>query len=237
MDGVAAYLETNLMLFLFNFEGGASYWNMAISMIPPLYLYTIQMRMVTSGKAKYNFWQVGPTESETLIGLIILLPAVFGRDVYEQMVSAEYGIQMKHIAAGAYLIVQSLMIMDCIVESLINNAKASLRMYLPAIPIQALFIVGCTNASLAYLGNYGLYNLMFQAIFNLQYILLTVEDLTGVSKSQSRFPGFDYLLITFPFAFYHITSAMPALLMHSPFSQDQYVWFLVVVVTTHAGLK
>jgi phosphatidylglycerophosphate synthase len=79
MDGVAAYLETNLFLFLFNFEGsGANYWNMAITLIPPLYLYTIQMRMVTAGKAKFNFWQIGPTESESLIGLIILLPAFFG---------------------------------------------------------------------------------------------------------------------------------------------------------------
>jgi hypothetical protein len=84
MDGVAAYLETNLFLFLFNFKGsGANYWNMAITIIPPLYLYTIQMRMMTSFKAKFNWWQVGPTESETLIGLITLLPAAFGRDVFE----------------------------------------------------------------------------------------------------------------------------------------------------------
>ena len=85
MDGVAAYLETNIFLFILNFsEGGiVNNWNLAIALIPPLYLYTIQMRMMTSHKAKYNFWQVGPTESETLIGLIILLPAFFGRDIFE----------------------------------------------------------------------------------------------------------------------------------------------------------
>lgn len=84
MDGVAAILETNLFLFLFNFQGsGANYWNMAITLIPPLYLYTIQMRMVTSHKAKFNCGQIGPTESETLIGLITLLPAAFGKDIFE----------------------------------------------------------------------------------------------------------------------------------------------------------
>lgn len=83
LDGVAAYLETNLFLYIFNFQGATNYFNLAIAMIPPLYLYTIQMRMMTAHKAKYNWYQVGPTESETLIGLIILLPAVFGKDLYE----------------------------------------------------------------------------------------------------------------------------------------------------------
>ena len=85
MDGVAAFLETNMFLFLLNFKdgGAANSWNLLIALVPPLYLYTIQMRMMTSHKAKYNWWQVGPTESETLIGLIILLPAFFGREVYE----------------------------------------------------------------------------------------------------------------------------------------------------------
>ena len=79
MDGVAAYLETNIFLYLFNFDlGGGSYWNQALTLIPPLYLYTIQMRMMTAHKAKYNWYQVGPTESETCIGFIILLPAFFG---------------------------------------------------------------------------------------------------------------------------------------------------------------
>ncbi len=84
MDGVAAYLETNIFLYLFNFDGaGSSYWNQALTLIPPLYLYTIQMRMVNAHKAKYNCWQVGPTESETCIGFIILLPAFFGNQIYE----------------------------------------------------------------------------------------------------------------------------------------------------------
>ncbi|TNV81174.1 hypothetical protein FGO68_gene4925 [Halteria grandinella] len=182
---------------------------MAITIIPPLYLYTIQMRMVTSYKAKFNFWQVGPTESETLIGLITLLPAAFGKDVYEQIVFASYGIQVKHIAASAYLIVQFLLIMDCVVEALWNNASACARMYAPMVPLQALFFIGCTQSSLNYLGNYGFYNLMFQTFFHLQYILLTVEDLTGASKSASRFPGFDYLLVTLPFAFHHLTQPIP----------------------------
>jgi hypothetical protein len=57
MDGVAAILETNIFLFLFNFkEGGESLWNQALTLIPPLYLYTIQMRMVNAKKAKYNCW-------------------------------------------------------------------------------------------------------------------------------------------------------------------------------------
>ena len=64
------------------------------------------MRMVNAHKAKYNCGQVGPTESETLIGLIILLPVFFGRDVYEITISDSFGgIQGKHIAAGAYIIV------------------------------------------------------------------------------------------------------------------------------------
>ena len=41
MDGVAAILETNIFLYLLNFNEGASYWNMAITLLPPLYLYTI----------------------------------------------------------------------------------------------------------------------------------------------------------------------------------------------------
>ena len=41
MDGVAAYLETNIFLFILNFsEGGiVNNWNLAIALIPPLYLY------------------------------------------------------------------------------------------------------------------------------------------------------------------------------------------------------
>lgn len=78
MDGVAAYLETNIFLYIFNFQGATNPWNLAITIIPPLYLYTIQMRMMNAHKAKYNCGQVGPTESETMIGFIILFPAVFG---------------------------------------------------------------------------------------------------------------------------------------------------------------
>ena len=61
MDGVAAYLETNLFLYIFNFQNNPltqeiSPWNMALTLIPPLYLYTIQMRMVTAQKAKFNWY-------------------------------------------------------------------------------------------------------------------------------------------------------------------------------------
>lgn len=141
MDGVAAYLETNLFLFILNFEndrrtGAISPWNIALTLIPPLYLYTIQMRMVNAHKAKFNWYQIGPTESESLIGFIILLPAFFGRDIYESQVSELFGgIQAKHLAAAAYLVVQILMIMDCVVEALYCDAKESLRMYLPMIPM------------------------------------------------------------------------------------------------------
>jgi hypothetical protein len=110
------------------------------------------------------------------------------------------------------------MILDCVVEALACDAMACLRMYAPMIPLQALFLIGCSENSLAYLGNYGLYNLIFQVFFHLQYILLTVEDLTGAKKHSSRFPGYDYLLMTLPFAFHHTTKAFPGLLMHSPFT-------------------
>jgi hypothetical protein len=43
--------------------------------------------MMNAQKAKYNWWQVGPTESETCIGFIILFPAVFGKDIYEAVIS------------------------------------------------------------------------------------------------------------------------------------------------------
>ena len=149
MDGIAAILETNIFLFIFNFKDGASYWNMAITIVPPLYLYTIQIRMMIAHKAKYNWYQVGPTESETLIGLIILLPAFFGNQVFETIIYEE--IQGKHIAAGAYLIVQALLIYDCIAESLIKNAKESFRYYMPMIPLQVLFFIGCTSSSLNFM--------------------------------------------------------------------------------------
>jgi hypothetical protein len=167
MDGVAAFLETNMFLFILNFNDGGviNSWNIMIALVPPLYLYTIQMRMMTSHKAKYNWWQVGPTESETLIGLIILLPAFFGRDVYE----TEFlnGVQLKYLAGWAYLLVQALMIMDCVVETLMKDPKASLRYYLPMIPMQALFLIGCRSDSLGFLGDFAFYNLMFQILFHL----------------------------------------------------------------------
>lgn len=167
------------------------------------------MRMMTARKAKYNWWQVGPTESESLIGLIILLPAFFGRDVYETPVFE--GAQLKHVAAGAYLLVQALMIMDCVVETLMKDAAASLRFYLPMVPMQALFLVGCKTDSLGYLGDFAFYNLMFQVLFHLQYIHLTIEDLTGSSEASSRFPGYDYILSTVPFAVHHLLNAFPEL--------------------------
>jgi prepilin signal peptidase PulO-like enzyme (type II secretory pathway) len=34
-------------------------------------------------------------------------------------------------------------------------------MYLPMIPLQVLFFIGCSSDSLGFLGEYGLYNLMF----------------------------------------------------------------------------
>jgi phosphatidylglycerophosphate synthase len=106
MDGVAAYLETNIFLYLLNFEGGANPWNVVvITLVPPMYMYAIQMRMMNAHKAKYNWWQVGPTESESLIGFIILLPVCLGRDVYETVIFLEYGIQAKHLAAAAYFLV------------------------------------------------------------------------------------------------------------------------------------
>lgn len=110
MDGVAAILETNLFLFLFNFknnqDGTPSWWNMALTLIPPLYLYTIQMRMMTAHKAKFNCGQIGPTESETLIGLIILLPAVFGSNFYEGNlpISGMADFQYKHLFAALYIV-------------------------------------------------------------------------------------------------------------------------------------
>jgi hypothetical protein len=161
MDGVAAYLETNIFLYILNFEGGSNPWNLAITLIPPLYLYTIQMRMVNAHKAKFNCWQIGPTESETLIGFIILFPAVFGTQIYESVLSEQYGIQGKHVAASVYLLVQALMILDCVVESIYRNPKESIRMYLPMIPMQVLFLIGVSSDSLGFLGEYGLYNLMF----------------------------------------------------------------------------
>ena len=117
--------------------------------------------MMNAHKAKYNCWQIGPTESETLLGFIILFPAVFGSQVYETFLSEQYGIQGKHVAATAYLVVQSLMILDCLVESVYRNPKESLRQYLPMIPMQILFLIGCSSESLSYLREYGLYNLMF----------------------------------------------------------------------------
>jgi hypothetical protein len=90
-------------------------------------------------------------------------------------------------------------------------------MYAPMILLQVLFVIGCTSESLNFLGNYGFYNLMFQVFFHLQYILLSVEDLTGASKNSSRFPGYDYILMTIPFAFHHATKAIPILLVYSPF--------------------
>lgn len=152
---------------------------------------------------------MGPTESESLIGLIILLPAFFGRDVYETPVWE--AIQLKHVAAGAYLLVQALMIMDCVVETMMKDAVASLRFYLPMIPMQALFLVGCKTESIGYLGDFFLYNLMFQVLFHLQYIHLTIEDLTGASEATSRFPGYDYILSTVPFAAHHVLNAFPEL--------------------------
>lgn len=41
MDGVAAFLETNLFLYLFNFPEVTGTWNLLIALVPPLYLYTI----------------------------------------------------------------------------------------------------------------------------------------------------------------------------------------------------
>lgn len=117
--------------------------------------------MVNAKKAKYNCGQAGPTESESLIGLLILIPAVFGNNVYETVVSDVYGIQGKHIGCGAYLIVQILLVMDCTIEAIYTNPKESFRMYLPMIPMQILFLIGTKKSSLNFLGEYGLYNLMF----------------------------------------------------------------------------
>lgn len=124
---------------------------------------------------------------------------------------------MKHIACSAYLIVQVLLVMDCVVEALWKDISACARMYAPMVPLQLLFVLGCQESSLNFLGNYGFYNLLFQTFFHLQYILLTVEDLTGATKGESRFPGFDYLLVTLPFDFHHLTKFFPALLALSPF--------------------
>ena len=110
------------------------------------------------------------------------------------------------------------MIMDCLVESIMKNAKDSLRYYLPMIPLQVLFLVGCSKSSLHFLGNFGLYNLMFQALFHLQYILLSVEDLTAIDTTNSRFPGYDYLVTTLPFAVQLLSEVFPSLLSFSPYS-------------------
>jgi len=133
------------------------------------------------------------------------------------------------------------MIMDCLVESVYKNPKESLRMYLPMLPMQGLLFIGCSSTfSLGYFGNYGLYNLMFQVYFHLQFILLCIEDLTGSSKGSSRFPGFDYLLVTIPFAYHHLTSAVPQLLGFGGLSKEMIshqVWILGLLVTIYGILK
>ena len=96
------------------------------------------------------------------------------------------------------------MILDCVVETLVKNPVDSLRYYLPMIPIQTLFLIGCSHHSLCFLGNFGLYNLMFQIFLHLQYMLLLIIDLTGVTLDQARFPGFEHMLVTIPFALYHL---------------------------------
>jgi hypothetical protein len=61
-----------------------------------------------------------------------------------------------------------MMILDCVAESVYRNPRESLRQYLPMIPMQVLFMIGCSKEiSLGYLGEFGLYNLMFQVFFHL----------------------------------------------------------------------
>jgi len=135
------------------------------------------------------------------------------------------------------LIVQSLMILDCLLESIYRNPRESIRMYIPMIPMQILFLIGCSNDSLGFLGEYGLYNLMFQVFFHLQYILLTVEDLTGSSHEKSRFPGFDYLWITLPFAVHHLVNAFPILMTFIPCTQKTLVTRVAIGIIVFGCLK
>lgn len=127
--------------------------------------------------------------------------------------------------------------MDCVVESVMKKPGDSLRYYLPMIPMQVLFLIGLSTYSLEFLGNYALYNLLFQVLFHLQLILLTIEDLTGATQGESRFPGYDYLLVTVPFALQHLTDTFPSLLSLSPYSQESLVFTSAVAVTLYGSLK
>ena len=127
------------------------------------------------------------------------------------------------------------MIMDCVVETLMKDPKASLRYYLPMIPMQALFLIGTRPDSLGFLGDFAFYNLMFQIFFHLQYILLTIEDLTGADEASSRFPGFDYILSTVPFVVFHAAKAFPELF--GGMNPHDLVWLSALGLTAFAFLK
>ncbi len=73
---------------------------------------------------------------------------------------------------------------------------------------------------------------MFQVFFHLQYIFLTVEDLTGANQKNSRFPGFDYLVVTIPFAFHHISQTFYPLT-----DLQSYVKALAIAVILYGSAK
>lgn len=68
-------------------------------------------------------------------------------------------------------------------------------------------------------------------------MLLLVEDLTGSPHASSRFPGFDYLLMTVPYGVHHVLAAWPKLQEFLPMSRGSCVWVCSLAVTAYASMK